>query len=284
MRPHGDTGSGPRGRPDRTPRRHPDCLLRLLPGRVLTGNFTVTLPVPVTNKLASGNITTDAVISADVGSGLVPLPATAQVNFNIDRIQRNQPHGSGLRRTVAPAVEHPGCGDAVHIDSVSAINAQLFLNGFRSRSTRRRSSRPSRNAGSSLSIYNRGVITCVGSPTPGACSLPELFSAGTFFVSSRVTEGFATAFLPRSAGEDNGTRFLLQFSGFPAGTRDFCAGLCRRFERGRADRGRRPGRSPIRRGVGPRQREPAARACDRRRQRGRGRDVLVSDRCRSHRA
>jgi uncharacterized protein (TIGR03437 family) len=65
------------------------------------------------------------------------------------------------------------------------------------------------------------VITCAGSPIPDNISLPDLFAAGTFFASSRVTEGYATAFLPRGAGETNGTRVLLQFSGFPAGMRVF---------------------------------------------------------------
>src|SRR5213078_594880 len=48
-----------------------------------------------------------------------------------------------------------------------------------------------------------------------------LFAAGTFFATTRLTEGFATAFLPKVPGDDSGTRFLLQFTGLPAGSRIF---------------------------------------------------------------
>src|SRR5690348_911661 len=43
------------------------------PGAVLTGNLSVFLPVSVTNRLdANSNITHDAVLSVDYGSGYVP--------------------------------------------------------------------------------------------------------------------------------------------------------------------------------------------------------------------
>jgi len=192
----------------------------LLPGRVLAGNFTVTLPVPVTNKLAAGNTTTDAVISADVGSGFVPLPATASINFNtivFSGIDLTVPASGQL----AMRLSNIRVAATQFTSNPSAINAQLILNGFALPFDQTQVTAAFAQRGFYASIYNRGQITCVGSPTPGTVNLPELFSAGTFFISSRVTEGFATAFLPRSAGEDNGTRFVLQFSGFPAGTRIF---------------------------------------------------------------
>ena len=49
-------------------------------------------------------------------------------------------------------------------------------------------------------------------------NLPNLFAAGTALASTRVTEGFGGPFQPRSTGEDNGTRFLIRYSGFPANT------------------------------------------------------------------
>jgi hypothetical protein len=61
-------------------------------------------------------------------------------------------------------------------------------------------------------------ITCTGSPLPSTVNLPNLFAAGTALASTRVTEGFGGAFQPRSTGEDNGTRFLIRYSGFPANT------------------------------------------------------------------
>jgi uncharacterized protein (TIGR03437 family) len=59
-------------------------------------------------------------------------------------------------------------------------------------------------------------ITCSGSPVPSTISFPSLFAAGTSFVSTRVTEGFASAFEVRAPGADTGTRFLVKYSGFPA--------------------------------------------------------------------
>ena len=77
-------------------------------------------------------------------------------------------------------------------------------------------------------MYNHGAITCVGSPLPSTITMSNLFAAGTFFATTRVTEAFAASFQPRGPGDDSGTRFLLQFSGLPAGTRifvpDFVAG------------------------------------------------------------
>ncbi len=59
-------------------------------------------------------------------------------------------------------------------------------------------------------------------------NLSNLFDEGTAFASTRVTEGFASAFQVRGPGDDNGTRFLVKFSGFPANTHlylpDYVAG------------------------------------------------------------
>src|SRR5262245_31910973 len=43
------------------------------PGAVLSGNFSVFLPVSVTNRVDSSNRTQDAVFSADYGNGFVPI-------------------------------------------------------------------------------------------------------------------------------------------------------------------------------------------------------------------
>jgi uncharacterized protein (TIGR03437 family) len=76
-------------------------------------------------------------------------------------------------------------------------------------------------------IYDTG-ITCFGSPLPSSISLTNLFAAGTALASTRFTEGFAAAFQARGPGDDNGTRFLVNFSGLPNGTQiylpDFVAG------------------------------------------------------------
>jgi len=76
-------------------------------------------------------------------------------------------------------------------------------------------------------LYSTG-ITCYGSPAPDAIALTDLFTAGTAFASTRLTEGYASAFEVRAAGADTGTRFLVKYSGFPAAAHlyvpDFVAG------------------------------------------------------------
>jgi len=76
-------------------------------------------------------------------------------------------------------------------------------------------------------LYSSG-IACAGSPVPATLSLSNLFQAGTAFASTRFTEGFAAAFQARSGTDDNGTRFLVKYSGFPSNAHvyvpDFVAG------------------------------------------------------------
>jgi uncharacterized protein (TIGR03437 family) len=188
------------------------------PGAVLTGNLSVFLPVAVTNRVNSNNQTTDAVISADLGSGLVPLPISGQINGTGITFP-------GLNLTV------PASGNfTIRISNIRAnanqlggtntqpFHAQLAYAGPSSITVNQSSvivayAQPALLA----TLYNRGVITCVGSPLPTTITLSSLFAQGTNFASARLTEGFGTAFQPRGAGDDTGTRFLIHYSGFPAG-------------------------------------------------------------------
>src|ERR1700674_3699680 len=53
-----------------------------IPGAVGTGNFTVYLPVGVTNRIDSNGFATDAVFSIDYGLGFTPSPVRGLVNGN----------------------------------------------------------------------------------------------------------------------------------------------------------------------------------------------------------
>ena len=64
-------------------------------------------------------------------------------------------------------------------------------------------------------------IACTGSPVPSAVGFQSLVAAGTRFASTRLTEGFASAFEARSAGTDAGTRVMVRYSGIPAEARLF---------------------------------------------------------------
>ena len=52
------------------------------PGTVFSGNFTLFLPVSITNRVDTGNLTRDAVLSVDLGSGFVPTAIAGQVSSN----------------------------------------------------------------------------------------------------------------------------------------------------------------------------------------------------------
>src|SRR5260370_24083134 len=49
------------------------------PGTVLSGNLTLFFPVNVTNRVDSTNLTRDAVVSVDYGSGFVPTAVAGLV-------------------------------------------------------------------------------------------------------------------------------------------------------------------------------------------------------------
>jgi uncharacterized protein (TIGR03437 family) len=70
------------------------------------------------------------------------------------------------------------------------------------------------------------VCTQAGSPAPqNVASFASFLAGGSAFTSTRVTEGFADAFAPKSdpqnANADTGTRIFVQYSGFPPGATIF---------------------------------------------------------------
>src|SRR3954464_12301027 len=52
------------------------------PGAVLAGNITVALPVSVTNRIGSKNLSSYALLSVDYGTGFVAVPTAAQISGN----------------------------------------------------------------------------------------------------------------------------------------------------------------------------------------------------------
>ena len=191
-----------------------------LPGAVFANNLTLFFPVSVTNRVDANNLTRDAVLSVDYGSGFVPTTLAGQVSdrsIAFNGINLTLPASgsfklkiSNLRAAVnqmAPAPFNTGQAPAPVTASISSSfavdQAQLIV--------------AYAQVGLLATLYSTG-ITCYGSPVPETISLANLFAAGTAFASTRVTEGFASAFEPRTAGADSGTRFLVKYSGFPANT------------------------------------------------------------------
>ena len=183
------------------------------PGAVLSGNLSIYLPVSITNRVDAANLTHDATLSVDYGSGFVPTGIAGLVTNQIIAF-------NGLNLTVPPSgnlnLQISGIRAAAHFAGTSPIQAQLTFGATTSfLVTQSLVVVASPQAGFYSTLYETG-ITCAASPQPSTFTLPNLFAAGTAFASTRVTEGFANAFLPRASGEDNGTRFLVKYSGFPA--------------------------------------------------------------------
>src|SRR5271157_200520 len=184
------------------------------PGAVLTGNLTLFLPVGVTNRVDANNLALDAVLSVDSGMGFVPAAArglvsssgisfngmsiTVPANGNFNLKISNVRAAANQRGTVAPPPITASLSSFLPIDQAQVTVAYPQLGLF--------------------SLSADTAIACVGSPLPSTINMAGLFSAGTVFVSTRLTEGFATAFQPRGAGDDSGTRFLVNYSGFPSNT------------------------------------------------------------------
>jgi len=194
------------------------------PPASLTGNLTVFLPVQVTNAVDSNSVAADAVLSVNTGSGYVPTSTPALVNSNsvaFYGINVPVPSNGQLSLKISGirinATQVTGGGAAPVYASISfviPVNQAQIIVAYAQRSLY-------------STTYATG-ITCYGSPLPSSITLTNLFSAGTALASTRFTEAFTGAFQPRGAGDSNGTRFLVKYSGFPVQTQiyvpDFVAG------------------------------------------------------------
>jgi uncharacterized protein (TIGR03437 family) len=181
------------------------------PGSILTGGLALFFPVGVTNRVDVNNQTHDAVVSVDSGSGFAPLAVAGQVsgnNIGFSGIRVPSPSGSlNLKVSgVRGAVGALGMGTRQSI--LASVSSSLPLNQAQVVVAYTQT-------GLTATLYTTG-ITCYGSPSPSTLSMTNLFAAGTAFASTRLTEGFASAFETRQAGSDNGVRFLVKYSSFPS--------------------------------------------------------------------
>jgi hypothetical protein len=185
------------------------------PGQQTSGNLVLFLNTAVTNHVSGANAV-DVVLTVDTGSGPVSagvsptLTSSSQVTFNgvtatTPASGRVQFRISNLRGTAL----------------ATPIQAQIS------------STAPSFNLQQSLvtvAVAQRGMAGTVlsplvcsqaGSPLPSTITFTNLLASGSRYSTGRVTEDQAGAFRPREAMEDNGTRVLARFSGFPSGARLF---------------------------------------------------------------
>ncbi len=194
------------------------------PGTALTANLTIYLPIQVTNRVNSNNQAVDAAVSVDYGSGYTATPIAGQISpagIAFNGLSLMAPANgsfnvkvSGIRAAVFQGSSAPPQSVVASVSFGLPLDQSQVVVAYSQR-------------GLYATLYQAG-ITCVGSPLPSTVSVSSLFNAGTAFASTRLTEGFSTAFLPKASGDDTGTRFVLTYSGFPAQTQlylpDFVAG------------------------------------------------------------
>src|ERR1035437_1379004 len=188
-----------------------------VPGTLFTGNVTVIFPVSVTNRVDANNLTRDAVVSVDLGSGFVTTAIAGQVSgssISFNGISYTAPASGNVAlqiSNVRAAMNQLGLTSPVAVPVTAFLSSSLAVDQTQLVVAYSQ-------AGMLSSLSSTG-ISCYGSPVPDTFDLPSLFAAGTAFASTRVTEGFATAFEARAAGVDTGTRFLVKYTGFPATAR-----------------------------------------------------------------
>ncbi len=188
------------------------------PGAVSVSNLTLFLPANITNRISAANVP-DVIFTIDTGSG--PIPANASIQLT----GVNAISFSGLTFTV------PASGQVTFrfaniradvnqlgLSTQLSVIANLTSNAFSFTRAQVTVAFPNRGL---LSISTTTSIPCSGSLLPATITLSNLFAAGTRFTSTRFTEGYAHAFLPKDSASDTGTRILINYTGFPAGARLF---------------------------------------------------------------
>ncbi len=195
------------------------------PNTVITGNLTAFLDVNVTNRLVSD------------GSMDIVLTANGQPsNVAARQYAANAIVWNGFSFQLSPA----GAADLRIANlrgnaSQKMLAPNAFVNAFVSFNGSATGGVVSFTATSfivgapqpGLLAAQSGQLICAqtGSPLPSTISFSNLIAKGTAFASTRVTEGFANAFTPKSdwsnLGADSGVRIILNYSGFAPGSRLF---------------------------------------------------------------
>ncbi len=194
------------------------------PNGTLTGNLTVGLNTNVTNRISSGNTLTGIVFTFDNGSGPQPVLVPPML-FNPSTVVYN-----GVSLTFSPqgtlTLVIAGIrANAAEINPGQQIFASVSLNGAELLTPTTSFTVGTPERGLYIGFSTSLICEQSGSPLPATISFTSLIQTNTAFASTRVTEGFADAFGPRSAwayfNADSGQRIIIQYSNFPQGARLF---------------------------------------------------------------
>ena len=198
------------------------------PGAQITGNLTLFLSVNVTNRISASNTVTGVIFTADNGSGPQPINASGMLTSPGTLVYNGasfmlSPAGSvtlriaNLRGAANQMSAFPN-GQIGVLLSFSSMPSVFFSN------TQQTVAAP--QPGLYDGFSSKIICSQSGSPLPAnPASFASFIAKGSVFNTTRVTEGFADAFNPLSGFQglnaDTGTRFLVSYSGFPAGARIF---------------------------------------------------------------
>ncbi len=193
-------------------------------GSTVIANFTIGLNTNVSNRMSGGGVLTGIVFTVDQGSG--PQPVLVQPLLNSPSVLAYNgvpltysPQGTATLRIADIRV------NATRIPIGNPIVASFGINvaGLSLTSSQLVVGKPERG----LYVAYSSEIVCAqnGSPLPDTIDFTDLILAHTVFASTRVTEGFADAFGPRSAvanlNADSGERIIVTYSGLPPDARLF---------------------------------------------------------------
>ncbi len=194
------------------------------PDAAVNGNLTVFLSANVTNRLTDGQVSGVTLTGETVGAQPVTLPVAARltgpgtltfhgVNFPVDPSGITSLRISGI--LVNASAEQPRA-------TPSPIRAFVGFNGS--------NTLLSSNAELPVGVPQPGLFATVkpevvqrARALPNPLTVSALLAEGTRAASIRFTEGFSSSYKARAkaiaAGEDTGTRLIVRFQGFPAGSK-----------------------------------------------------------------
>jgi uncharacterized protein (TIGR03437 family) len=192
-------------------------------GAQVSGNIIASLNVNVTNHILSDG-TLDAYLTVNTASSSTTVAAFQYtgnavafngVVFNLGADGRADLRIVNLRGNASQLGFRAGAAISAAVSftgSGLAVPNSLFIVAVVQRG---------------LLASSTGQLVCgpAGSPWPDAANLTNLYSAGTAYTSTRITEGFASAFVPfadpASYQANSGTRIVARYSNLPEDARLF---------------------------------------------------------------
>lgn len=191
----------------------------------VSASFILSLTHPITNKLTSEQFV-DAQIIVDTATGRRVLSSSALLvnprvlSFNTFRFTMP---ANGLTSFQIKGILVQG-----DPNSSAAVQVRFSTSGMTSIGIRNNPV----TAGVPLrGLYSAGTstrIVCTGSNLPEEITFATLIAGGVRFATTRITEGFPAAFVPRPDPVSPGTRVMIRYDGLPSQARllvpDFIAG------------------------------------------------------------